>query len=162
MKAVSPLIATVLLIGFAFTVGLILIAWLTEMGKEQSEYITKAGEQTIQCTLAKFDILKPTIKYNFSANTPYINITVINTGKFDLYNFSFSVLTKKGALPKSYIFIPENQITKSSPLKAGRPWVFNTVPESDKPSSDEKITEILATAICGEDFVVKNSVRLEV
>lgn len=162
MKAVSPLIATVLLIGFAFTVGLILMSWLTGMGKEQSEYITKTGEQTIQCTLAKFDIIKPALKYNFSSESQYINITIINTGKTELYNFSFFVITKKGAIPKSYTFVAENQKTKSDPLEVGKPWTFITIPENDKPSPNEKISEILVTAICGEDFVVKSSVNLEV
>lgn len=161
MKAVSPLIATVLLIGFAFTLGIILMSWLTEMGKEQSEYITKSGEQTVQCTLAKFDIIKPSLRYNFSSDPQYINITILNTGKTELYNFSFSVITKKGAVPKSYVFVAENQKTKFEPLKVNEPWTFNIVPENAKPSPEEKIYEIYVTAVCGEDYVVKNSIKIE-
>lgn len=161
MKAISPLIATVLLIGFAFSVGIILMSWLHGMGKEQSKYIEKAGKQAVKCTMGKFDIIKPSVKYNFSSNPPYINITVINTGKTDLYNFTFSVITEKNGVPNSYSFAVENQRAKNNPLKTGEVWTFNLIAKNNKPSSEEKISEIFISAICGKDYIIKNSVKFE-
>ncbi|HIQ50005.1 MAG TPA: hypothetical protein EYH56_02300 [Nanoarchaeota archaeon] len=160
MKAVSPLISAIFLIGLAFSLGVILMSWLNEMGKEKGENVETSGEKVIQCTLAKFKIIKPLLKYNFSSE-PYINITIYNIGKTELYNFSFSVITKKGNMLKSYIFAPENQKTKSQPLKPGEIWAFNIIPKNDKPSKEEELYEISITAICGEDYIVKNSIKIE-
>ena len=159
MKSVSPLITSVLLIGFVAVVGIVLLGWLTGMSKEQSSEITKAGEKSVECTFANFKAPESLVKYNFSSS-PYINVTIINTGKTELYNFSFLVLTTLDSYQKFYVFLPENQKTKEDPLKKGEIWTFNLLPLEDRPSPNERILKIHITAMCKEEFPVDLEINM--
>ena len=97
-KSASPLIATVLLIGFAFSIGIIFMSWLSESFKSHSSEISEKGEKEIKCTFASFKVPKNLIAYNFSVSQPHINLTIINTGSEKLYNFSFTVIRSIGLL----------------------------------------------------------------
>ncbi len=160
MKAVSPLIASVLLIAFVFSISLIITDWTTSIGKEKSEEIAKKGEKSVKCTFADFTIIKPLLTYNFSSKAT-INLTIRNSGKEPLYDFKFSVITDKNTLPKSYEFVALNQKTENEPLKPGEFWTFNLIPNGSSPQSGEKLSEIFVSAKCQTDFTISRSLVLE-
>ncbi len=160
-KSASPLIATVLLIGFAFSLGVIFMTWFSESFKSHSSEISEKGEREIKCTFASFKAPKFLVSYNFSVTPPHVNLTVINTGSEKLYNFSFTVITKRGEAVLSYIFVPLEQKTEKNPLEAGRSWVVTIIPQSYSPSSEETVKEIQISALCQKEFAVQYRVVLE-
>ncbi len=159
-KGVSPLIATVLLIALAFSLGVLMFAWGTEMQKSQTQQVYEKGEKEVKCTFANFKIPKELVFYNFSSSIP-INLTIMNVGSEPLYNFSFTVITDKKTAPKTYIFVPDTQKTKGNPLAVGSSWVVHLTPSGSGPSPSETLSEIIVKAICQDTFVKTYEVDFE-
>ncbi len=159
-KGVSPLIATVLLIGFTFSIGVLLLAWGTGMEKSHTSQVSEKGEKEVKCTFAHFKAPKELLFYNFSSSIP-INLTIINTGSEPLYNFSFTVITDKETAPKTYIFEPTEQKTKANPLNVGNSWIVHLVPKGSGPSEGETLSEIIIKALCQDTFVKSYDLIIE-
>ncbi len=160
MKGVSPLIGAVLLIAFVFSVGIIFMGWLTGVEKKHANYVAEKGEKQVKCVLASFKIIKDLTKYNFSSSVP-INLTIINTGNQPLYNFTFTITTDKGILPKVYIFEPINQKTIDKPLGIGESWIVSLIPIDNSPSPGETLSEIYATALCQKTFTISYTLEFD-
>jgi flagellin-like protein len=95
-KAISPLIAVVLLIAFAITVGTIISSFLTSLTKTQ----TLAAEEKSMCAHGRLNIVSASCINNT------IKIMVQNTGDVDLTNFTI------------FAKIDNNLYTNTSPLNA--------------------------------------------
>lgn len=78
MKAISPLIATVILVAFTITAAIIVTGALTSMTKSQTETATKGGT----CPTGALDI----VYMGCPSNT--IKVTISNLGRVDLQNFT--------------------------------------------------------------------------
>jgi flagellin-like protein len=86
-KAVSPLIAAVLLIAFTVAVGGIISLWLSSFTQTQSGMIEKSAEKTTKCAATSLQIRE--VRYGSGR----VNVTVIHaTGSEGLRNLSVSVL----------------------------------------------------------------------
>ncbi len=158
-KAISPLIASVLLIAFTMAIAAILTSWVTGFTKTQTGFVGEKAEKQVKCTYATFKVQKSDVVYNFSATTTKINVTVYNDGSEDLYNFTFTMITDKNTNPKVYSYIPTNQKTASDPLKPANTIVFNGNTTSG-PISTETFSELKITAICQKDYTVSHTVTM--
>lgn len=158
-KAISPLIATVLLIAFTMAVAAILTSWVTGFTKAQTGYVGEKAEKQIKCTYATFKVQKSDVVYNFSATTTKINVTVFNDGGEDLYNFTFTMITDATTNPKVYTYVPTNQKTESDPLKSAVTYVFNGNTTSG-PASTETFSKLVVNAICQKDYKVSYTVSM--
>lgn len=158
-KAISPLIASVLLIAFTMAVAAILTSWVTGFTKTQTGFVGEKAEKQVKCTYATFKVQKSDVTYNFSAQTTNINVTVYNDGSEDLYNFTFTMITNANTNPKVYTYTPTNQKTETDPLKSANTIVFigNT---TSGPASSEIFNKLVINAICQKDYKVSSSVTI--
>jgi len=145
MKAISPLIATVLLIAFTMAAAAIVFGWGTGFINAIFNPISDKGPKTVQCTFANLDVKKADVVYNFSGSSSTVNVTVYNSGSENLYNFSLGIITNSGV----YTFNPTNQYNETSPLAKGTAALLKTVNSSSgAPSGGETFTKLRITAIC--------------
>lgn len=154
-KAISPLIASVLLIAFTMAVAAILTSWVTGFTKAETGFVGGKGETQIKCTYANLDAKKSDVSYNFTTGS--LNISVFNSGSEDLYNFSFFILTDEDL----YTFEPINQKTISDPLSKGQAILFKTQnTSSGKPDPSETFNKLRITAICQKDFKIPHEIDM--
>ncbi len=88
-KAISPLIATVLLIAFTITIATILASWMTGFTTTQTETAGGKAREEIACAYGSLAI--KSMKYNNSENKLYGEIEN-EMGDTDLSNITFSVI----------------------------------------------------------------------
>ncbi len=154
-KAVSPLIATVLLIAFTIAVGSILLTFGQSFVTSIKNPIEDKGPKMVQC-IANIDAGKNEVAYNFSGSSSTVNVTIFNRGE-KLYNFSFVVITNAGV----YTFNPTNQYNKTSPLAEGTAALFKTVNStSGAPSSGETFNRLRITALCKDDYRISYEIDM--
>lgn len=89
-KAISPLIATVLLIGFAVALAAVVMTWGGGFIKKTTEETGSAAEKTIMCANLNLDITG----YNCDEG----KITISNAKDFEIIKFIFRRLDKDGSL----------------------------------------------------------------
>jgi len=82
-KALSPLMASVMLIAFTMAVAALLGTWFTSMTKTETELIEEGAKKQINCTSALLDIVA--VKCNSSGE---LKIAINNIGLNELYGFS--------------------------------------------------------------------------
>ena len=82
-KALSPLMASVMLIAFTMAVAALLGTWFTSMTKTETELIEEGAKKQINCTSALLDIVD--VKCNSSGE---LKIAINNIGLNELYGFS--------------------------------------------------------------------------
>lgn len=88
MKGISPLIASVILIGFTVAVAGIIGVWLTSLAKTQTGTIEDIGEKETLCALTSLAIKE--VRYNMSST--YVNVTVTHeTGSQNLFNLTVEI-----------------------------------------------------------------------
>ncbi len=144
-KAISPLIATVLLIAFTMAIASIVFGWGQGFVNTISNPVSDSGTKTVQCTFANIDVKKSDVVYNFSGSSSTMNVTAFNSGSESLYNFSFIIITNRGV----YAFNPSNQYNETSPMTKGTAALFKTVNSTGgAPSSGESFTTLKVTALC--------------
>ena len=86
-KAISPLVATVMLIGITIAVVALISSWVVSMIRSQQEEIGEGGEKQIECTNALLEV----VDVICSNSTEELKIAINNIGLIDLYNFSVFV-----------------------------------------------------------------------
>ncbi len=123
-KGVSPLIASIILIGFVVAVAAMISPWFTGLTKSKMYEVEEGSEGQIDCVFSSIDFDSSDISYNLSGSTDWVNITLDNTGTVSLYNFEVS-LTVDGNT-KIYSPMPYSQKTSSSPLEAGSRMILIT------------------------------------
>ncbi|MFZ3077803.1 MAG: archaellin/type IV pilin N-terminal domain-containing protein [Candidatus Aenigmatarchaeota archaeon] len=144
-KAISPLIATVLLIAFTMAAAAIVFGWGTGFINAIFNPISDKGPKTVQCTYANLDVQKADVVYNFSGVSSSVNVSIYNSGAEDLYNFSLGIITNSGV----YTFNPTNQYNETTPLAKGVATLLKAVNSSSgAPAGGETFKTLRITAIC--------------
>ncbi len=117
-KAVSPIVATVLLISIVLVLGMIVFLWMRGITKEA---ITKFGNENIELACEKI---------NFEAGYSYSGLDISNTGTVPILKF------------KIKIFSDESYTTEeiNEPLPAGK---VNSVSDASLPSSISSAEKII-------------------
>lgn len=88
MKGISPLIASVLLIGFTVAIAGIISIWLATLTKTQTSIVEELGEKQAKCAGSALAIKEA--KYNLSST--YVNITLTyEAGTERLFNLTVEV-----------------------------------------------------------------------
>lgn len=156
-KAISPLIATVLLISFVIAVYSIIASWGTGFVNAIFNPISDRGPKQVQCTFANIDVKKADVVYNFSGSSSTVNVTAYNNGAEGLYNFSFIVITNSGV----YTFNPTNQYNETSPMAKGTAVLFKAVNSTGgAPAGTETFSKLKLTALCRKDYRITNEVDM--
>ena len=153
-KAISPLIAAVLLIAFTMAIAGILVSWMTGFTKTETNYVGDKADNQIVCTYAGLDAKKNDVSYNFSGSSSTVNVSVLNSGDQALYNFTFLVKTNSNI----YTFVPTNQYNKTNPFNSGVGTLLLGVNQSSAPSSSETIKELKIRALCKDDYAITHKI----
>jgi flagellin-like protein len=85
MKAISPIIAAVILIAFVIAVAVIASPFLTAFIKGRVAEIEREGAGAVDCMVANFDIDPETV-YTNDTNNDVVRLTIFN-GRSPLGNF---------------------------------------------------------------------------
>ena len=114
MKGISPVIASVLLIGITVAVGVMLSSWITHWIGTKTQDISSACATS---TNYKID------SANFGSSASNMTLTLTNLGTVELYGFSVQVMNATEIIvynsSDSKFKISPN-VTQSSPLKQQR------------------------------------------
>jgi flagellin-like protein len=114
MKGISPVIASVLLIGIAIAVAVMLSSWITHWVSTRTQ---QASSACVTSTNYKIDSAR------FNMNTNNMTITLTNLGSTELYGFSVQVMNTTAVSvynSSDTKFSISPNITQSNPLKEQR------------------------------------------
>lgn len=89
MKGISPVIATILLVGI--TVGVIIIVniWFPSLIGSQTETIESSSQQFTRCASTTIDLVE--VRYPASGSPKLINVTISTSGSQNLKNVTVSI-----------------------------------------------------------------------
>lgn len=104
MKAISPLIATVLLIAFTVAVGGILSLWLTTFTKSQTTIVGQRSETDLQCSYGAISISD--LKYSSGGRT--LSGRIENTRIISLGNITLQIIWANSSLTKYNLCLVNN------------------------------------------------------
>lgn len=117
-KAVSPLIASVLLISITLTMVYLLSNWTTTFASKESRIIEGKSSTEIQCSSAGLAI--DNVSYNCTAGK--FSMEAYNSGSKDLTDFRIQVLLKNGssytlnAEPNATLYSSDSQVFYNSSI----------------------------------------------
>lgn len=151
-RAVSPLIATVLLIAFAVALGAVVMNWGQSYVKETADDVRLKSDKDIKCsTDIGIDIYSPSgiprLCYGGEGTSGYLSFTLVNEGTEDIESIS---LTVEGTLD-----IYNNRSINGSSIPIGDAKKFNITydyTDNGPVSSIRIVPEILVggqTTACG-------------
>lgn len=103
-KAVSPLIASVLLVSMALTIIYIISNWSTGFTAKETKLIQEKGDTDIQCSSAGLAI--DNVSYNCTSGK--VSLEAYNSGTKDLSNFKIIMLLTNAS---SYTVNAEPNVT---------------------------------------------------
>jgi flagellin-like protein len=139
MKGISPLIATVLLIGITILMAVAIGPWAMKLATDATQGATNSANQDIICRSAAYgfdsDYGNSGVSWNFNGTNGTVTVKIINTGSQNLYNFSLE-LTMQTPTGARLIVYPEINITSETqrtlmnPLKPGYDWIIEAEVES--------------------------------
>lgn len=93
MKAISPLIATVLLIGFTIAVGGILSVWLSSLTTTQTTTVSSGTEKQVRCAASALRISE--VRYPTGVGRSSVNVSVIyDSGTEALSNITVEITAR--------------------------------------------------------------------
>ena len=99
MKAISPMIAVVLLIAFTVAVGGILSVWLSTLAQTQTSTVSSGTDKQVRCSASSLEILE--VRYPTGSGTSAVNVTVrYSSGTETLANVTVEV-TARGAIAQA-------------------------------------------------------------
>ncbi len=123
MKGLSPMISTILLVALATTVAAILVPWVMDFAKTQTNTITNQGEKKVNCIESGLYFTSSDIGYDSLSNPARINVSIKNSGLVDLYTFKMQ-FKLSGAYSSLYDPMP-NLFNASNPVVAGQKVTLN-------------------------------------
>lgn len=94
MKAISPLIATVLLIAFTVAVAGIISTWLSSFTTTTTETVKKQSETQVTCVYGSINL--KSLKYR----TPYLSGAIENNGQIAIGNITLNILYQNASSEK--------------------------------------------------------------
>jgi hypothetical protein len=148
MKAVSPMVAVVILIALTIIIGGILSVWFTSFIKPQLGGTEETMEKQQRCGASYLKILKVENDTGVAgAETDFFRITLdYKSGSEDLYNFVFSIAGATGVgKNESKIF------TEANPMAPGTMYTFEV--KLDK-NVTYPLSLVKVTATCLKDILV--------
>jgi flagellin-like protein len=118
MKAVSPLVSTILVIAIIVVIAGMLGPWALNFAGRKVNNTQTDTENRITCQNTAYDFDtsygNSGTEWDFSGTNDYLRVKIINTGSVNLHSFSFQIYIQ-GA---GYQFFPvKNEITPDNPLK---------------------------------------------
>jgi hypothetical protein len=149
MKAISPFIASVLLIAIAIASGVIISTWYTSLIKTQSSTVGTQAQESVTCSYGGIRILTETIKCDFSGNgssaaPEYLNFSVENSGSINLYNFKVLVYLQGITYQFDVVdALTNSSFTDSNPLKPDEVRTVKANITVDMPLADATWIELL-------------------
>jgi len=96
-KALSPVIATVLLIALSLTLASFIYMWMTTFVSEKIEVMGKPVEEV--CKEVSFEIIGKNIPQDNK-----VDIQVVNRGNVDIKGLEIKFLKEKGSYMNKYLF----------------------------------------------------------
>ncbi len=101
MKAISPMIAVVLLIAFTVAVGGLLSVWFASLTTSQTSTISSGSEALAKCASSSLAISE--VRYPSSGSPRLVNVTLTSSGSQNLKNITITVVGG-GASTNSVVF----------------------------------------------------------
>lgn len=102
MKGLSPVVATIILIAFAVSIGGLVAIWLTGFATDTTEFTSEQGDKLTACASARLkveDVTTSSIIYSNPSTKTITNITVYDeSGRNLTYNASDLVPSAVGNL----------------------------------------------------------------
>jgi flagellin-like protein len=134
MKGISPIIASVLLIGITVLMAVVIGPWAIRIATDAAQSAAKDANQDMICRATAYgldsDYGSSGVSWNFSGTNGSVSVKIINTGSRNLYNFSLE-LTMQSPSGTRLIIYPEvnityeTQRTAANPLKPGYDWILD-------------------------------------
>ncbi len=84
IKGISPLIASVLLVGFTMAVAAVLVVWITGFTQQQTTVVGQRGENQVKCGYSTLSIARNDISIAGNAT----NITVVYSAGSETLNIT--------------------------------------------------------------------------
>ncbi len=93
MKAISPMIAVVLLIAFTVAVGGILSVWLSTLAQTQTSTVSSGTEKQVKCSASALKISE--VRYPTGTGNANVNVTVVyDSGRETLSNITVEITAR--------------------------------------------------------------------
>ncbi|MBU0898680.1 MAG: hypothetical protein KKB03_00725 [Nanoarchaeota archaeon] len=136
LKGISPLIASVIIIGITLTIATFVVPWAYDLAVSTSNTTTTEANKQIKCQNAGFDFDSGYGTYGVTSNftgtggADTMSVKIKNTGTINLYNFSIEVEINTSEIFE-FAINSTYQKTPSNPLKPGRTAVLHALVNVD-------------------------------
>lgn len=155
VKAVSPLIATVLLLGLAFAIAALVGPWAFDTARGITERKANESAGAVMCQSGTYDFDSSWngtgIGLNVSGTGDSISAKIVNTGYQSLHNFTFIVTVNQtsSVVIKEFTANETTQRTASTPLRPGERTVLGAALTEDITG---RVTRVgVVSAVCPEN-----------
>src|SRR3989304_4592231 len=102
-RAITPLVATILLVAFSVGLGALVMSWGEEYIEEKAEFVQGTAEVKSGCDAAKIDIIKIGGKAQACFGTEGIQLWIDNGPAVDLNNIHARIAGQNGVEVKEEI-----------------------------------------------------------
>ncbi|MBI2085191.1 MAG: hypothetical protein HYT71_01620 [Candidatus Aenigmarchaeota archaeon] len=151
-KGLSPLIASVLLIGFTMAVAAILVVWITGFTQQQTTTVGQRADLQTKCSYSSFTV--PRNDVAVVANT--LNVTVIYSAGSEVLNITgFEVRDTNGI---SYVNITIVNGSAVQNLAVGSVTKFSNYILSGSLPGGVSWSRVRVTALCQNQYTVVGSI----
>jgi len=127
-KAVSELIATIIVIALVIFIGALISPWATKLAKNVTNESATSALSNIRCQYAAldFDTSYATngVSSNFTGANPILRVKVVNKGTVDMHTFSFETEFNSSVI-KRFDPVAADQKSVADPLKPGQAAILN-------------------------------------
>lgn len=150
LRAASELVSAAVLISIVVSVALLLSGWMASFIKDFNEQSSKGTGQKIACGNAAFDFNasfgNQGVSWDFSGIDDRLDVSLINTGLTDLYNFTIiAILDSDRPVPYTFSINESYQKTRARPLRPGTGTILKPMITADISGTLKEI-EILTLA----------------
>lgn len=127
-KAVSELIATVIIVALVIFLGALIAPWATRLAKNTTNETSSSTLSAIRCQYAAldFDTSYATngVSNNFTGANPILRVKVVNKGTVNLHNFSLETEFNSSTI-RRFDPVAADQKSSADPLKPGQSTILN-------------------------------------
>ena len=143
MKAVSPLIAAILLIGITMTLAAILSPWINDLIERSSNQTNEKVNKEIYCREMSYDFVSEYgnygIEWDFSGTSDYLRAKIKNYGTVSVYGISFELELSDYSIVRFHA-TEDSRKTFTQPLRPGDSSVIEADITQDLTQDLVKIT----------------------
>jgi hypothetical protein len=119
-RAITPLVATILLVAFSVGLGALVMSWGEEYIEEKAEFVQGTAEVKSGCDAAKIDIIKISGQAQICTDAQGIQFWLDNGPDIDLYNIHARVAGQNGVDVREEIL--SEPLLKSNAVKSVIPY----------------------------------------